>query len=214
MSKEDLKFSNADSGICEYYSGMLLTVDGGKTWRACRLPTSESMLDAEFTTPLHGWASAYGDGLYVTSDGGESWNHYDFYVEEIYPGFEAFNGIALVEENKGWLAGYRGCVMRFHEDGISEVRENPGGDRGTDMSIHPNPAHWLVTVGIGRSIAAGSRLVILSAAGKEVYHTDAVHAPTQSMTLDVSSLPSGAYYVSVLSESGERISRPILIRAQ
>jgi photosystem II stability/assembly factor-like uncharacterized protein len=52
---------------------VVLSDDGGKTWRQARVPTSVSLTAVEFPSPKQGWAVGHAGVVLHTEDGGETW---------------------------------------------------------------------------------------------------------------------------------------------
>lgn len=84
------------------------------------------------------------------------------------------------------------------------------------MRAYPNPARRTLTVVVESEHAADADLLVVDALGREVRRLEGVPAMGRAFSLDVSSLPSGAYVLLVraaaLSPSGlGMVVRPFVI---
>lgn len=52
---------------------VVLSDDGGRTWRQAKVPTSVSLTAVEFPSPKQGWAVGHAGEVLHTEDGGETW---------------------------------------------------------------------------------------------------------------------------------------------
>jgi photosystem II stability/assembly factor-like uncharacterized protein len=52
---------------------VVLSDDGGKSWRQAKVPTSVSLTAVEFPTPKQGWAVGHAGVVLHSEDGGETW---------------------------------------------------------------------------------------------------------------------------------------------
>jgi photosystem II stability/assembly factor-like uncharacterized protein len=57
---------------------VLLSDDGGTTWRAGQAPTAELLTDVLFTTPTEGWIVGQDERVLHTRDAGETWTQQHF----------------------------------------------------------------------------------------------------------------------------------------
>ena len=69
-----LFFLSKNSGWVGGDAGLVMhTVDGGKTWTPCPVPSSEPVRDLSFVDGRRGLAAAGIGGLWVTLDGAKTW---------------------------------------------------------------------------------------------------------------------------------------------
>lgn len=52
---------------------VVLSDDGGKTWRQAKVPASVTLAAVHFPTPTHGWAVGHYGVILHSADGGQSW---------------------------------------------------------------------------------------------------------------------------------------------
>jgi photosystem II stability/assembly factor-like uncharacterized protein len=106
-------------------SDILVTEDGGTTWRPQR-HISVSIKDLCFTDPRTGWAAAYGGAIYATTDAGVTWSAQRTGVET--PGGKGplfvVGAIHFANSRKGWAAcrevdGTAGVVLGTEDGGAT-----------------------------------------------------------------------------------------------
>ena len=102
----DVQFHNATHGriITERGSFALTTEDGGNTWNRRFFENTLPRSDAFFHDERRGWVSFKSGAVFLTSDGGESWD-----LLKGVNGVEVgANSIFFLDERNGWIAGWRG----------------------------------------------------------------------------------------------------------
>lgn len=139
------------------------TVDGGRTWRAARVPGADSLQfrDVHALDDSTAWLLAAGSGplsrIYRTTDGGESWS-LQFQNEEP-EGFydclafgDALNGLAYGDAVDGELRILRTedggeTWLRVPPDGLPPALPGEGGfaASGTCLTRGPGGLAWIVT---------------------------------------------------------------------
>ena len=79
---------------------------------------------------------------------------------------------------------------------------------GAAISLYPNPASSTVTLS---GIEGAAKVTVVDMNGREVYTQSLSHSATQSLTIDVSQLTQGAYFVRI---TGERVNaiRKLIVR--
>jgi photosystem II stability/assembly factor-like uncharacterized protein len=92
---------------------VLLTVDGGETWRPVRLPRGGYIHDLQFDAGGEGWAG--GTQIAHTEDGGETWH--TLFRSESENGYVSANAIRFLDASRGWLVGQAGSLMRTDNGG-------------------------------------------------------------------------------------------------
>jgi len=93
---------------------VLLTADGGETWRPVPLPGRGGFLHAlQFRDDAEGWVG--GTQIAHTEDGGETW-HVQFRSESE-NGYVTANAIHFVDPSRGWLVGQGATLMRTDNGG-------------------------------------------------------------------------------------------------
>jgi photosystem II stability/assembly factor-like uncharacterized protein len=94
---------------------VLLTVDGGETWRPVRLSGlgSGTLHDLQFQADGQGWVA--GTQIAHSDDGGETWH--TVFRSESENGYVAANAIHFNDASRGWLVGQVGTLMRTDNGG-------------------------------------------------------------------------------------------------
>lgn len=100
----------------EMGSTVLATTDGGETWSRKPFGSASARSDMVFIDALRGWVALSQDGVLHTRDGGVTWE----YQSGVRAGM---NGMFFLDENNGWIAGWRGKdpgprFTRFLSDGM------------------------------------------------------------------------------------------------
>lgn len=112
---------------------ILRTTDGGFTWDTCTMEMPAVVTGMAFTDDLHGWAT-FGDGIFVTSDGGLNWNIGYYLPEQM-----RFTEISAPDEDH--LYAFSPTAVTFSDDGgYNWVDRSPflwfsGGYMGKAMSF-------------------------------------------------------------------------------
>ena len=75
------------------------------------------------------------------------------------------------------------------------------------VSIYPNPAHAFVNVDLAGTVAKGTELRLINAAGMTVKKTSSVNAGVNR--IEVSDLAPGIYLVQLLQSDGQKTNYPV-----
>jgi hypothetical protein len=78
----------------------------------------------------------------------------------------------------------------------------------TSFSMYPNPANKTITIDGGENTLL-KRLEIFDITGKQIV-TEKIEQPTQKFNLDISSLESSIYFVSVTDVNGRKVMRKLI----
>lgn len=100
---------------------VLLTDDGGATWRTVRRGRSstDAMTRLQLLDERDGWA--LGPATVIgTHDGGETWN--DLVRNENDTGYLSGRAVAFTDMWNGWLVSHGGILMRTEDGGLDWVR--------------------------------------------------------------------------------------------
>ena len=94
---------------------VMLTVDGGETWRPVGLPglRGDTLNDVQFRDDGEGWAA--GTRIAHSEDGGETWH--TLFRSESENGRVTANAIHFNDASHGWLVGPAGTLMRSDDGG-------------------------------------------------------------------------------------------------
>ena len=115
-----------------FYSMMVKTRDGGKTWTTKEFPTPQ-LNSICFTDSLHGWICGENGNILRTTDGGNNFS------QIVYNRYDDFFSVHFTDSLHGWVVGdgslwpYFGGIALYTEDGgRSWVRK----DNGVGISMH------------------------------------------------------------------------------
>ena len=94
------------------------------------------------------------------------------------------------------------------------VEANPSGivaaeASGTAFTLIPNPARGMVTATLAASATKGTVLKVLDMAGHEVL-SQPVASGAENVTLDLSALSAGSYFVTLATPQGSSTQKLIL----
>jgi hypothetical protein len=177
------------------------TTDGGDTWIETVLPfiipvsiVTMSPLDRDTVFSAGGNPSG---GMFLESvDHGATWFQDTIILDTDYtddysysPGMSITgdgHAIAIILPNS--VTNVQGIIVRREQEGAGIAEYIP---IVQSEQIYPNPASSSVTI---TSLEAGSTVHLLDILGREVLH--GVVPSNGALMMDVSSLPSGLYYVS------------------
>lgn len=100
------------------FSTLLVSDDGGRRWLDRSFGEDQFLTGLQFVDSDHAVLSAEFGGLYVTSDGGESWRLAEPIPGEFYP-----LAMHFADRDRGWVAGVRGAVFYTGDGGASWERQ-------------------------------------------------------------------------------------------
>ena len=129
-----------------------------------------------------------GGTILKTNNGGTTWYGqtsgvtYDLYA------------VCFTDSNNGYSVGLDGTILKTTNGGGLGVDEISG--KSTDMNVYPNPASDFITVDASL-IQTKCQLSILNLSGQELIARQITEPKTQ---IDISSLPSGVYFVRLTSD--------------
>ena len=108
----DVKALSPEKALVVGYGGkILMTTDGGRTWKIKPSGTELALYNVQFVDAQNGWISGQ-DGLILhTADGGESWQQQNTGVT--IPIFALW----FVDKNHGWAVGQRATHLRTTDGG-------------------------------------------------------------------------------------------------
>lgn len=108
----DVKTLSPDKAIIVGYGGkILVTVDGGKTWKAKPSGTTLALYNVQFVDAQNGWISGQDGIILHTTDGGENWQQQTTGVS--IPIFALW----FVDQNHGWAVGQQATYLRTADGG-------------------------------------------------------------------------------------------------
>ncbi len=98
-----------------YWGVLLLSEDGGRSWRVAPTPTSESIFSVSFGDDRHGFAVGANGLVLRSTDGGESWSRQTVLLEDEFgdswPLGTSLFGVQAVGGNEAWAVGDFGVVL-------------------------------------------------------------------------------------------------------
>jgi photosystem II stability/assembly factor-like uncharacterized protein len=137
---------------------VIVSRDGGSTWRPNYSHGGGSYFDVDFSDPLNGWVVGYGGTfseavVLHTADGGASWQVQD-------PGTAKtiqLMGVDFVDAQHGWAVGNGDTVRATTDGGAHWVNQNMGGDWWSDVAaVDPANAFIVGRAGILWTSTGGS----------------------------------------------------------
>jgi photosystem II stability/assembly factor-like uncharacterized protein len=136
------------------FGTILVSADGGLTWRPQPSPVETTLFAVSFVDPQRGWAVGLESTLLVTADGGSSWRKTDI---ETPKGFSLALYDIQVRGNYGWAVGNSGLLLNSKDAGATwQLVSVPVQMRGS----------WLRGVSLlpdGRGFVCGARGLVLAA---------------------------------------------------
>jgi photosystem II stability/assembly factor-like uncharacterized protein len=90
---------------------VLLTEDGGGTWRRVVVPTKNEMIDVDFAGDERAWAVGAGGMILRTEDGGRSWTAQSSGTRVV------LYNVEFRSNRKGWAVGAGGTILRTANGG-------------------------------------------------------------------------------------------------
>jgi photosystem II stability/assembly factor-like uncharacterized protein len=139
------------------FGTVLVTTNGGRSWRQQRAPVDTTLFGTYFRSPSEGWAVGLDGVVLHTTDGGRSWNQTSVPVHE-----RALYDVA-VSGLHGWILGDSGTLLRT-------------ADGGRSWTLEPLPialaANWFRAIDLlpsGRGLIAGAEGVLFRVEQERVF---------------------------------------------
>jgi len=129
----------------------------GTYWKLLEIP-ARALQEIQFVDPLHGWfrdaeGSAVRNTLYVTTDGGDTWNWLGYPPEDA-------TGLAMIDHNIGWMSGSGGpsshVYISYDGGGSWRLVELPSGSRSAGQAQCLGSVRLLPTDGVVANIDCGA----------------------------------------------------------
>jgi photosystem II stability/assembly factor-like uncharacterized protein len=210
-----IQFLNANDGvICiasENFSSaseMALTSDGGMTWTVKTvLPTYLELEGIGFMDKAHGWVGGYFNGMYETTDTGNTWNFVPF--------GKTLNRFFKVNDTLMYSSGH--SVYKFTDStgGVfTGTAMEPFQPVQTIRSIYPNPSTEEIVIEYTLQNQTMVDLSLFDVSGKRVkwlVHSQQVKGDFTIHT-EVASLPAGKYFIVLHTNEGAVVSDFINIK--
>jgi len=96
---------------------IMLTRDGGLSWKLAPSPTNEPLFAVHFPTPKDGWAVGAEGTIIHSSNGGIRWS------AQPAPAAEHLRGVFFLDGMRGWAVGSGGTILHTEDGGRSWSRE-------------------------------------------------------------------------------------------
>lgn len=178
---------------------LMTTMDGGETWSTMPTGLEDGIRRIRFVDAYVGFILDTRGTIFSTLDGGLTWNQNTAYTEGKKP-YELF-----IVGTTVYAVGEYGLVMKRSVP-TSIQNEIVGIAR---LSIFPNPSHGSVRVVVGAYSFDGTTnyISVVNALGLEVFQTSMT---SSEVTLDLSPLPRGVYFVQVSSSQSMQTSVLVL----
>jgi photosystem II stability/assembly factor-like uncharacterized protein len=98
---------------------ILVTEDGGKTWRSHETDNAATFFDIFFTDASAGWAVGNAGALYQTTDGGRRWVDRAMVCVKTCTRPADLLRVRFPTPQSGWIVGERGTFFRTVDAGFS-----------------------------------------------------------------------------------------------
>jgi len=167
------------------------TENAGETWTSVLSNTSKHLFAIGFLDATQGYIVGQGGTMLETRDGGNTWTSMDLPTTQDMNAISFFSaGINTV----GFAVGNNGAAFKFAFTGSSVSESNQN-----DVEVYPNPVEKVLHLNLTTN--ENFTVSILSHLGTEM-----LSIANQS-SINVSSLPSGTYYVQISTPKGIQRSR-------
>ena len=189
-------FTDDNTGYVVGYLGVnLKTVDGGETWTDLHISTMAPLNSILFITPSKGYiVSQHGD-IFHTSDAGSTW------IADSSGTWNGLYSIFSTDTATAYAVGNFATILKTGYGGVTFVEEHK--PTVTNFTIYPNPANDEITIETSLSPVI-SQLSIMNLNGQVVL-TRQITGPKNQ--LDVSTLPSGVYFVRLTNEKTVKVGK-------
>ena len=176
-----------------WYKGLILkTTNGGQDWTEQLSGTDDFLYSVFFTDSNTGYAvggAPFVNGTIIkTTNGGADWTIQNSGTTNL------LSGVYFTDANTGYAVGQNGTILKTTNGG--EVGINDYAYESKLLKIYPNPSSKNITVERPELIHK-SLLTIINLNGQEIIRCQITEPTT---TIDVSTLPSGIYFVRLTGE--------------
>ncbi|MBL8003828.1 MAG: T9SS type A sorting domain-containing protein [Candidatus Kapabacteria bacterium] len=189
----DIVKINETTAIAVGRNGTIVkTVNGGETWNSLLSNTTKHLFSVDFVNSNEGYIAGQSGTLLYTQDGGNTWTSNNL------PTTQDLNAITVTKsENDSYAAivvGNNGTAFwtQIAKVSVAETNQN-------DVEVYPNPVEKVLHLNITSN--ENFTVSILSHLGTEMLST------ANQTSINVSSLPSGTYYVQISTPKGIQRSR-------
>ncbi|MFC1556545.1 YCF48-related protein [candidate division KSB1 bacterium] len=98
-------FNSQKAIVIGYHGEVLLTEDSGESWEEVDYPGSAWIEGILFTSETVGWINSLSEMYYKTTDGGLSWQEFDFSLYQT-GDYGGTVDLYFINENTGWIVYY------------------------------------------------------------------------------------------------------------
>jgi photosystem II stability/assembly factor-like uncharacterized protein len=192
---QDMHWMDELTGVVAGYDGVFRTTDGGQTWSEV---LNEIGFFLDFRDPLHGVVASYFESsVWVTSDGGDTWEAVDLpWVGRPYAVEAVEGGI--------YACGEGSVVLRGEESGISSVDPDPPFQAAASLRAFPNPTGGGISFRFDNPAAGPVIFRILDVGGREMDRMTRVLQPGAVSIPFARDLAPGVYFVETSGPASRR----------
>lgn len=128
----------------------------------------------------------------------------------VLPNFLPYTDVQRTAGNKVMLFGYLNGQLWAHLPGCEGVSSVENTVQDADFQLFPNPAGASVVLSLQQTVAFDNGFII-NQSGQVVQAFTFENARNNSITLDVSNLDNGVYFVQIQTKGGDRLKRKLVV---
>jgi photosystem II stability/assembly factor-like uncharacterized protein len=176
---------------------ILKTIDGGYNWTSQYSTSSSGLLYSVcFANEATGYVAGQSGMILKTTDAGTNWS-----VQNS-GSLNSLISVSFANQDTGYVVGSTGLILKTTNGGGYPVGINDNDPTLYSLEIYPNPASTEITI---ESATKGS-ISILNLSGQQLITRQFTEPKTQ---LDISTLPSGVYFVRLTGERTVEVGKII-----
>lgn len=197
---------------------MKKTADGGATWTAITVNTTDVGRNALCAIPGYGYMSCginVAQSAYVTSvsfDEGVTWT----VLESGMTNLERMLEVEMLDSIHGWAGDFADNTPPMGLNGMAKyiggqltVGLRPVAEINNNM-VYPNPSNGVINVRLGKA-KAGTVISVRNLLGTEVYNTKLTSTGVdQKVNIDLSGYAKGIYLVTINNGSTTEVQKVII----
>jgi len=170
------------------------------SWSLLGNPSGHSLSSVFFVTASEGWTAGHGGTILHSADGGASW------TAESSGTSENLYDVFFTSPTNGYAVGHQGTILRYTRTGDVEERPMKDASRMT-----PNATIVRGVLRLPSDIShLPSEIVLLDASGCVVLTRPLDHLTAGPLSVDVSHLPSGVYFVGEKGSRGAGVRKIVI----